>query len=116
MIDRRQDAKAKEGFKPNLDVCIKERKEAIKDFKIKIDEIKVHSTEVAQNIYSKIENLNMIIQNKNEEISKLKEEVLKLKKLCMNGLSNLELNNENNIYKQQSNSNEINILQIISQA
>ncbi len=51
----------------------------------------------------------MIIQNKNEEISKLKEEVLKLKnKFCMNGLSNLELYNEKNIYKQQSNSNEIN--------
>jgi len=104
-LERRPESK--EGIKPDLNLCIEEREELIKDLVIKMEDMKSHSTEVLKGK----ENSDMMIQYLKGENTKLKEIVFKLKQIIKdNGLSHL-LNLETEIKLQQlPDRKEINII------
>ena len=104
-LERRPESK--EGIRPDLNLCIEEREELIKDLVIKMEDMKSHSTEVLKGK----ENSDMMIQYLKGENTKLKEIVFKLKQIIKdNGLSHL-LNLEIEIKEQQlPDPNEINII------
>ena len=94
-LERRPESR--EGIKPDLNLCIEEREELIKDLVIKMEDMKSHSTEVLKGK----ENSDMLIQYLKGENTKLKEIVFKLKQIIKdNGLSHL-LNLETEIKQQQ---------------
>ncbi len=62
------------GIKSDLDLCIKEREETIKNLIEKIEEIKGYSNDVIINQTKEIENRDVIIKHHEREISDLKEE------------------------------------------
>lgn len=89
-LEKHPEIESKGGIKPDLNLCIREREEKIKDQEIKIENIRSNSIDILQSEDAQLEQSKSLYEylKLKEEYSKLQEEYSKLKNiLYMNGLS-----------------------------